>query len=68
LTSDSTEAEIASALESFCADAAADINRQALLDAHEDELVPQVQKLGDDQACVVIEVCTQEELAQNKAD
>jgi hypothetical protein len=44
------------------------VNCQPFLDAHGEELIPQVKKLGDDEACMVIEVCTFEELSEVKVD
>ena len=53
-------------------DACTDLNEtehvgcQSFLDLHEDELVPRAKSLGDEAACLVIEVCTNEELSENQ--
>ena len=62
LTSDTTDAQIASSLDDACAELSADTGCQSFLDAHGDELVTQLKNLGDDSACLEIEACTFEEL------
>ena len=38
---------------------------RSFLDLHEDELVPRAKSLGDKAACLVVEVCTNEELSDD---
>ena len=42
------------------------VGRRSFLDSHEDELVPRAKSLGDEAACLVVEMCTNEELSGNK--
>lgn len=58
--------QITSSLDDACTDlngTEKDVDCQSFLDAHGDELVPQVKTLGDDEACLAIEVCASQELA-----
>lgn len=68
IASNTTEAEITSSLDNACADLGADTNCESFLNAHRDELVPQIQELGDDEACLIIEMCTQDELEQEQVN
>lgn len=63
LTRETTDAELASALDAACTE----LNERegfdchSFLDSYEDELIPQVQSLGEDRACLAVEVCKVDE-------